>query len=277
MDIEFTVDASRCTGCQACIKECPINLPILAENGTPTVKEEDKEACIGCQHCMMVCPTGALSVMGLDPQASDKVSRDLPAPGQMARLIKSRRSIRQYRNKAVPWETISFLLETALLAPTAVNNRKVAFTVVDEIGTMDKLRKATYKAMQVKKENGGALPEKLEHLDKRFRESPHGSDFIYRGAPHLLVASASEDSYSGEVDCLIALSYFELLAASHGIGTLWLGLAKLVFTEISPGLLTDLGVPADHTLGYVMAFGEPAVKFPRTFQAEAPKINRARL
>lgn len=53
-----------------------------------------------------------------------------------------------------------------------------------------------------------------------------GRDNLFRGAPHLLIASSPKTAPSPEADCFIALTYFELLAASMGLGTVWSGLAK---------------------------------------------------
>ena len=44
-----------------------------------------------------------------------------------------------------------------------------------------------------------------------------------------------------------------------GLGTVWDGLARWAFTDLMPEFSGKLGIPEDHTLGYVMDFGRPAV------------------
>ena len=44
---------------------------------------------------------------------------------------------------------------------------------------------------------------------------------IFRGAPHLLVVSASPESVCPAEDVNLALAYFELMAQSAGLGTVW--------------------------------------------------------
>jgi nitroreductase len=91
-------------------------------------------------------------------------------------------------------------------------------------------------------------------------------DILFRGAPHLLIASAPTNCPTPEVDCVIALSYFELFAQSYGIGTVWDGLATSAFVDLVPQMRQRLGIPEDHQIGYVMAFGKPAVQYVRTVQ-----------
>jgi len=103
-----------------------------------------------------------------------------------------------------------------------------------------------------------------------------GSDNLFRGAPHLLIASSPKTAPSPEADCFIALTYFELLASSMGLGTVWSGLAKWALTAITPEILTSLGVPSSHQVGYMMVFGRPDVTYRRTVQRDHAHINRVR-
>jgi nitroreductase len=102
-----------------------------------------------------------------------------------------------------------------------------------------------------------------------------GLDPIFRGAPHLLIASAAEGVPTREADVFIALSYFELLAASAGLGTTWCGLGKWAMVDLAPQLLRSVGVPENHDVVYLMLFGKPDVQYYRTVQRDADaKIRR---
>jgi len=100
----------------------------------------------------------------------------------------------------------------------------------------------------------------------------HRVDTVFRGAPHLIVASAPKFGVTSEADCLIALSYFELLAQSLGVGTVWDGIAKLTFNELVPELRKTLGIPDRHLIGYAVAFGKPAVNYHRTVEQDRTSI-----
>lgn len=101
-----------------------------------------------------------------------------------------------------------------------------------------------------------------------------GVDTLFRGAPHLLVASVPKDVPSPLPDCLIALSYFELYAQASGVGTVWDGLAKWAINDLVPETRRRLGIPDDHLIGYCMAFGRPAVHYARTVQHGPALISR---
>ena len=62
----------------------------------------------------------------------------------------------------------------------------------------------------------GKLPERFErflNFIKLWEEK--GIDTIFRGAPHLLIATAPVELPTPLADCLIALSYFELFAQAN--------------------------------------------------------------
>ena len=121
----------------------------------------------------------------------------------------------------------------------------------------------------------GGLQAGMEYLQEAVVKSmDSGQDIIFRGAPQFIIASAPKTGSSPEADCHIALSYFELMAASMGLGTVWSGLAKWSLTMFTPESLYKLGIPESYTIGYMMAFGRPAVIYHRTVQRENCHINR---
>jgi nitroreductase len=169
---------------------------------------------------------------------------------------------------------ISFLLETVAHAPTAINSRGVHFSVIDDMEVMEALRRNVYAKMEVIYNNDG-FPANMDMLAQYIaRALESNTDTIFRGAPHLLIASSPEDGPSPAVDCHIALTYFELLAASMGLGTVWAGLARWGLTTFMPETLTAMGIPESHIIGYMMAFGKPEVTYHRTVQRTGNPINR---
>ena len=90
-----------------------------------------------------------------------------------------------------------------------------------------------------------------------------GIDTIFRGASHLLIVSTDVGTVCAPEDVSIALSYFELLANSHGLGTTWCGLAKGVL-DLLPQFKEAFQIAPDAKHYYPMLFGWPAVSYPRT-------------
>jgi nitroreductase len=118
------------------------------------------------------------------------------------------------------------------------------------------------------------LPAGMEFFAGILKAWDKGRDIIFRGAPHLLVVSTPIDGPSYEADTIIALTTFDLLAQSMGIGTLWNGFATWSITKIVPDMRRLLGIPENHYLGYVMSFGKPAVEYYRTVERGPALINR---
>ena len=120
-----------------------------------------------------------------------------------------------------------------------------------------------------------ALPEALAFYAEFVRLwEEQGVDVLFRGAPHLLVASVPQDAVCPMQDCMIALSYFELFAQANGVGTVWDGLAKIAINDLLPESRARLGIPDDHLIGYAMAFGKPAVQYARAVQHAPALIHR---
>lgn len=53
------VDATKCTGCESCVPECPVNAITVQE--VAIISEEE---CIECGRCIDVCPVEAISLPG---------------------------------------------------------------------------------------------------------------------------------------------------------------------------------------------------------------------
>ena len=274
--LDFKIDKAKCTQCGMCSKECP-TLIINGKNGIPEIKEGKEGNCIKCQHCLAICPTGALSILGKNPEDSISVDEEVLSSDQLGKLIKTRRSIRRFKKEEISQEQLQELLQTAAYAPTGHNKNQVLLTVADIKQQLSKVRVLVYDAIKKVKEEGTLSPALAMFGNFQTLWEEKGVDVLFRDAPHMIVASTPKANPNGPSDCVISLSYFELMANAMGIGTLWDGLAKVVFEQIDPQLKTVLGIPEGHQIGYMMVFGLPAVKFARSIQSEGLNLNKINL
>ena len=276
MDLRFHINQELCVQCGECADDCPYHIITLAA-GFPALNHGRTHHCIGCQHCMAICPTGALSIFGLDPQASLPLPEGLPSAAQTEALIRGRRSIRRFLPDPLSAEEIDRLLRTVANAPTGKNRRQTLVTLVDNPNDMDRLRQRTMTALRrVVAER--RLPREASYFRHVVRAWDQGRDIIFRGAPHLVTVTASETDGTAQADALIALTYFELMAAAMGLGTLWNAMIHQVFALAPEADFYELlGLPEDHVRAPFLLLGRPAMRYHRTVQRDEIQLNRVRL
>jgi nitroreductase/NAD-dependent dihydropyrimidine dehydrogenase PreA subunit len=265
--LNFRVQKDRCNLCGLCVADCPSHIIEQHGDDLPFVSAENEENCVQCQHCLAVCPTAAVSVFGLNPDDSLPVSPEVwPQLDQMIHLLRGRRSVRKYADRNVDPQLIDRLLATVANSPTGINNRLLTFTVLDDKDKVHRLREKVMAAL-VKALNEGRIPERFAYVERAISAyAEYQLDVIFRGAPHVLIVSAPPHSPCAIEDVPIALSYFELLAQSAGLGTVWCGLIKLAFESV-PELKSLVDLPQGHHY-YAMLFGHPAIRYARTVQRD---------
>ncbi len=262
--IQFVVDAGKCVQCGECVADCLVQALEMGADG-PEMSEEGARRCIRCQHCLAICPTGAVSILGRSPEQSEEFAGGLPSPESLLLLMRARRSVRRYLDEPVDAAQIDMLMEALASAPTGVNNQGLLFHLIRDPAVMERFRREARTATQAalaKPDNGG-IPQRMLGYFKAFAA---GEDTVFRGAPHMLVVSVRKDAPCAFADPFIALSYFELLANSMGLGTVWCGVAMRTLFAIFPELGARVGVPDDHQPGYVLMFGKTDVRYQRTVE-----------
>lgn len=276
MNLDFRIDDNLCTECGLCSEDCP-TLIIDGSKGIPEIKAGKEGLCIRCQHCLAICPEAALSIHGKDPLDSMLVTNDIPGPEEMKKLIRTRRSVRKFMDEEIDSKIIDELLETTAYAPSGHNKNEVLHTLSYTCEEMAKVQTLVYDALKKAKEEGRILGDDRVYNSFQHLWENKGIDVIFREAPHIIIASSPRANPNAVADCIISLSYFELYAKTHGIATLWDGFAMHIFHKLAPELQSLMGIPEDHVIGYMMVFGNSAVKYARAIQSEGLNINRIKL
>jgi nitroreductase/NAD-dependent dihydropyrimidine dehydrogenase PreA subunit len=271
--LQFKVDQAKCTKCGQCVLDCPSRIIEMPADATPVILPANEERCIRCQHCLAICPAAAVSILGRDPDDSLPLAAgSFPPLEKMLNLVRGRRSVRRYRDENVDPKLLQQLLAALGNAPTGINRMALTFSVIDDKTVMQRFRVKTLDALAAA-EKAGRIPEHYAYLLQAvpawFEQKV---DVIFRGAPHMLVVSATSESVCSQEDVNLALAYFELMAQCAGWGTVWCGLVKMSL-ELLPELKKDLGLQPG-LFYYTMLFGLPAVRYPRTVQRDG--IDRIR-
>ena len=270
--ISFTVQQDLCISCGLCARDCPNGI-ISLKDDYPVVSNEEK--CLRCGHCLAVCPQGAISVLGRHPSGSTPLQDTLPNPTRLETLIKGRRSVRHYKEKDVDPSLIKELLDIASHAPTGTNSQKLFITVLNKRKSLQAFRDEVYSRLEALAAQNALPDDRLPGFFKLAARlwKEEERDLIFRNAPHFLLVSNSAEASCIEQDPFIFLSYFELMAQTKGVGTVWCGLLYWALKDILPDLLPRLGIPDNHTLGYAMLFGYPAFSYYRTVERDSAPVN----
>lgn len=247
----ISVDKELCRRDGICMAACPTGCIEADAEGYPV--PASGALCLGCGHCVAICPFGALD------NAQAPMRDCLPAPREraslpaLAGLMKFRRSVREYKDQAVPRETLAGLLDIARYAPTAVNTQQVSYIVSLDPG---KTRGLVGGVAEWMRANINARP----YFARFVEEWDRGNDRILRGAPHVVVACAEADSAWGLTDTSIALSYLELAAAADGLGVCWAGIVHKAL-ENNPELAASIGVPEGRKVCGALMLGIPKYRY----------------
>ncbi|GAB6125898.1 nitroreductase family protein [Humidesulfovibrio idahonensis] len=243
----FSVDKEMCRRDGICIESCPLGCLTADADGYPVATADP--VCIECGHCVAICPHGAMQNNKLPMQNFLPAPRERASFEATAGLMKDRRSVREFKNKPVPRETLAELLDVARFAPTAKNTQQISYIV-----TADPERTKTLGAAIAQ----WMLPK--PGMERYAKLNALGNDFVMRGAPHLVVALADAGSDWGLTDAGIALSYLELAAAAHGLGVCWAGIVHRAL-DLNAELAASIGVPENKKVCGALMLGVPKYRY----------------
>lgn len=262
----------RCSSCGLCVKDCVSGVWQEIDN-QPQIAAPDY--CNLCGHCVAVCPNEAITHSALDATQIKKLEKNLPDPAVYREIIRGRRSIRRYRDKAVPREVIEDILGLAAYAPTASNLQNVAYTVITDKHILEKISKAVFglgaKIYHVTRKGigkfiylllktlmrGDDLARYIEPMGYYIEETEKGRDFILHGAPALiLVHGPKRGSFHCE-NCNIAAADIMNYAHTRGLGTCYIGFLVLML-KLSKRLRKAVKLPKNRRVYACIILGYPA-------------------
>ena len=248
------------------------------------------EYCLDCGHCEAVCPTGAVSVAALAGEAEFATfsvdDRWLPFgafdTGELVRLMRSRRSCRNYTDQPVDRAQLSDLVRIGITAPSGTNSQGWTFAILaqrnDVVALGDRV------AFFFKRLNHLAESSLLRFLVKIFKKDRlgryyrnyyktiqhgleqwerEGRDTLFHGATAAILVGGKAGASCPAEDALLATQNILLGAHAMGLGSCLIGFVVEAVRH-DPALRKVLEIPADEEIYSVIALGHPAEHYQKT-------------
>ena len=280
------IDPDSCIGCGLCVEVCPAKT-ISMQAGKAVVTGTYSMA---CGHCEAVCPVSAIRVEALEyPFVLSAVAVDdrwLPPgeydAGQLVRLMRSRRSCRNYKDKEIDRRILEDLVKIGTTAPSGTNCQLWTFTILASrkevqilgeqlAGFFYKLNRTAAKSwarLYSKMFGGDVLGKYYRRYYKTVREGllrweREGVDTLFHGAVAAILVGGKKFASSPLEDGLLASQNILLAAHSLGLGSCMIGFAVEAIKR-DKHIRQMLEIPDDEIIYGVIALGYPAEKYQKT-------------
>ncbi len=259
----FIINEETCTKCGACAEVCYVGIIGFPKKSYPKPFSWTDKMCSRCGACVIVCPSDSLILSDVPLEEYNPIDESLKIDfDQCAQFLKTRRSVRAFRNKPVPREDIEKIINVARYSPTGSNTQNVQWLVFDDKDEMNHLREIGNEWLTGFLKTSPAYAQLMDDktVAKREKRKEAGIDDFLRGAPVLVCAISDKDLTA--TDCNIALAYLDIAATSMGLGCCWIGLFTRAAT-IHPPMMEAIAVPKGKQIYGSMVLGYPKYKYHR--------------
>ena len=170
----------------------------------------------------------------------------------MLDFIKSRRSTRKFKDKAVPEKLLTQVIEAGRYAPSGGNSQSIHFIVVenkDVLNELAELVKQEFAKMEIEENTYKSLVHSIT-------ASKRGT-YVFHYNPAVLIITANKKDYGNNmVDCACALENMMLMANALDLGSVWIN--QLRWLNENPVILErmqELGMADDERVYGALALG----------------------
>jgi nitroreductase len=160
------------------------------------------------------------------------------------KTIASRRSIRKYKGQQIAEVELQEILNAAIYAPSAMNQQKWHFTVIQNKDVLDRMVDSIKEGIK----NSGN-----EFFAKRASDPSYNT---FYNAPTVILISADEKAHVTQIDCGLAAENIVLAAESLNIGSCVITSSNFLFSSSkSDELKKELGIPDGYSFVCTIALG----------------------
>jgi nitroreductase/NAD-dependent dihydropyrimidine dehydrogenase PreA subunit len=266
----IAVNHETCNQDGICVDACPAGILELKE-GSPIAIDDANELCIRCGHCVAICPTESLTHMDIPLESCTPIAKEFRITlDQTEQFLRSRRSIRQYKDKSVDKADLNKLIDIARYAPSGHNLQPVEWLVLGDKAELKRLSGIVVEWMRWMLTNMPEVASSM-HMDRTVTRYENGYDVILRDAPAVIVAHAHKENRVAPAACTIALTYLELASTTMGMGACWAGYFNAAATTFPP-MQTALALPDGHQAFGSMMVGYPKYRYQRMPRRNEPKV-----
>jgi nitroreductase/NAD-dependent dihydropyrimidine dehydrogenase PreA subunit len=267
----FTINQETCNQDGICAAVCPAGIIGIKDGLYPTPISDADELCIRCGHCVAVCPTASLSHKDITLENCTPIAKEFRITQEQAvQFLRSRRSIRKYKDKPVYKTELIRLIDIARYAPSGHNLQPVEWLVLGDKTDLKRLSGIVVDWMHWMLENASEVALSM-HMDRTIAYWDKGYDVILRDAPAVIVTYAHKNNRAAPAACTIALTYLELATTTMGMGACWAGYFNAAATTFPP-MKEALDLPEEHQAFGSMMVGYPKYRYQRMPTRKEPNI-----
>jgi nitroreductase len=256
--VTTSIDPDSCIGCGLCVEVCPAKT-LSMHDGKAVVSGRYS---MGCGHCEAVCP--------VDGEYDT---------AQLVRLMRSRRSCRNYTDREVDPKLLDDLVKIGTTAPSGTNSQLWTFSIL--ASRREVVILGEHVARFYDELNRMAEKSWLRFLSKYFSSDALGKyyrrhyetvrkrlllwkrkreDALFHGATAVIIVGGKETASSPMEDGLLASQNIMLAAHSLGLGTCMIGFAVEAIKR-DKNLRKLLEILDDESIFAVIALGYPAEQY----------------
>ena len=274
------INSDLCKRCFTCTETCPVCIFVKKDKESiPDILKDNLEFCILCGHCAAICPNGAISHDSFPPGSIIPIRKEgLSSDEQMIEMLRSRRSIREFKDRPVEKDLIEKVIDVARCAPSDHNRQSTEYVVVQDKSILNKIvqfSSAYYANLVDMFKNiaaqGGDTPDFLPELEGFVDILKSGTDLLLYNAPLFIAFHAEESAGFPSENANLALCYSMLAGMSLGLGGFYTGFIVMA-AKNDRAIPNLLSLPDNHQIYGGLGVGYPKFKYKNWIERKPAKI-----